>query len=123
MRKESGFSLIEILVALTILAIALTACLMLTSRLSQNQISTQNHIKAQWIFENTLARIKSGELKLSTGKTLTGEEQQLNTIFDYQARIVEQRSHARLIEIIISLNNRNIMTEKSWQFLNPGSDS
>ena len=117
MRKGSGFSLIEILVALTILAIALTACLMLTSRLTHNLQPTQDHIKAQWVAENALAKIKDGELKVTPGKVISGEEKQLASVFHYRAKIIEHRPHADAVEIQVSLDKKQLTTLTGWNFL------
>lgn len=117
MQKQRGFSLIEILVALTILAIALTACLMLASRLTHNLQPTQEHVKAQWVAENVLAKIKSGEIKLTTGKTASGEEKQIGSAFNYQARITQHHSHADQVEVSVFLKTKKLTTLNGWNFL------
>lgn len=60
MRKPSqrGFTLVEVLVALTVVAVALMASLRASAALSTNAFELRQRALAQWSAENRLARIR-----------------------------------------------------------------
>jgi general secretion pathway protein I len=57
-RRNSGFTLIEVLVALAIVAIALVAGLQATSALTRNALRQSNVLLGQMCAENELIRIR-----------------------------------------------------------------
>ncbi|MFN5880212.1 MAG: type II secretion system minor pseudopilin GspI [Burkholderiales bacterium] len=56
--RSSGFTLVEVLVALTLVAIALMASLRATAALSANAHELRQRALAQWSAENRLARMR-----------------------------------------------------------------
>jgi general secretion pathway protein I len=58
MRAFRGFTLVEVLVALTIVAIALMASLRATGSLSTSAFELRQRTLAQWSAENRLAQIR-----------------------------------------------------------------
>ncbi|HVL57710.1 MAG TPA: type II secretion system minor pseudopilin GspI [Burkholderiaceae bacterium] len=57
-RRAGGFTLIEVLVALTIVAIALMAALQATGALADSASQLRQRTLAQWSAENRLAQIR-----------------------------------------------------------------
>lgn len=115
MRNQHGFSLIEILIALSILAIALTASLLLMTRGSKNLIHTQDYDMALWVAENTLAKIQMGTLKLQDDRPATGSVKQLHQSFSYKAVAEMQYAHADEIKITVGLKDKHaLLSIKGW---------
>lgn len=56
--RTAGFTLVEVLVALTLVAIALMASLRATAALSANSHELRQRALAQWSAENRLARMR-----------------------------------------------------------------
>jgi type II secretion system protein I len=117
MKKQRGFSLIEVLIALAILAIALTAALMLATRSTQHIQRTQNQVMALWVAQNTLAQIKMGLIRLQDDRPVSGSQQELQQTFFYQARTSVKYTNADEINIQVGLEeNKPIVTLKGWHW-------
>ncbi len=72
MNKESGFTLIEVMIALLILAIALTALMMGIRSNIQNTSKIENQSIAAWVAINTAHEMQSGLKPLITNtETIT----------------------------------------------------
>jgi len=59
--KESGFTLIEVMIALIIIAISLTGITVLSSEASQQIIHLKDKTTAYWVAENALTQLLLGE--------------------------------------------------------------
>lgn len=68
MRSNSGFTLLEVLVAVAVLAIALSAVLKVTSESGGNLSSLRDKTLAHWVAENKLAEM------IATGVWPEGEQ-------------------------------------------------
>ena len=76
---NSGFTLIEVLIALTVLAIALTAVIKATEDNSRNALTLQNRIVSQWVAMNIFADLQSGVTAIpETGSHEQGQTLMLN---------------------------------------------
>ncbi len=64
MQNNTGLTLIEVLVALVILSIALTAVIKVTAQNIKNAIYVQNKIIALWVGMNVINEVRGGILKL-----------------------------------------------------------
>ena len=75
-RKGSGFTLVEVLVALAILAVALAAAMRATTGLIDNAATLKEHLVAGWLAQNRLqehiARRDFPELGSQTGSEQMG---------------------------------------------------
>ncbi|EKD54042.1 MAG: hypothetical protein ACD_60C00128G0018 [uncultured bacterium] len=77
MRKNKGLTLIEVLIALAILSIALTAIIEATAQNIKHTLYLQQRVIATWIGTNTINYIRAGVLILPeapdtfTKKTVT----------------------------------------------------
>lgn len=67
-KSNSGFTLIEILVALAILSIALTTIIKVTTLNIKNTIYLQNKTIAAWVGAQAINEIRVGLVKLSDEK-------------------------------------------------------
>ena len=115
MKNQSGFSLIEVLIALAILAIALTAALILATRSTQHVQRTQNQVMALWVAKNTLAQIQMGLIKWQNDKPVSGSQQELQQTFFYQAHVLKKYANADEIHIEVGLEeNKPILTLQGW---------
>jgi general secretion pathway protein I len=65
MRNNRGFTLIEVLIALAILSIALTAIIKTTSQHIRDTTYLQNKITANWVGTQVMNEIRAGVLKVS----------------------------------------------------------
>lgn len=70
MKRESGFTLLEVLVALAIFALVAASVLTSTSRSLQNASRLEEKTLAMWVADNRLA-----ELQLSKSPVADGREQ------------------------------------------------
>ena len=85
-RKDAGFTLIEVLVALTILAVALAALVKAGSDHARNSAYLQERTLAHWAGSNLLAEYESG-MRPATDGELNGETGMGPYRFGYRARI------------------------------------
>jgi len=70
-RNNRGFTLIEVLIALAIIAIALTAVMKSTSLSIRNHIYLQNKTIALWVAEDVINQTRVGLLQLSDSESGT----------------------------------------------------
>jgi general secretion pathway protein I len=63
--KAAGFTLIEVLIALVIISIAMTAVIKATSQNIRDTLYLQNKMIAHWVGLNTVNGIRAGVIKLS----------------------------------------------------------
>jgi type II secretion system protein I len=124
MSKERGFTLIELLVALAILAIALTGALMLMSHSSRHLLKIKDRILAQWVADNTLAKIQIGLIHLQDYRPYTGTQHELTQRFSVKAVATTQYAHADAIRIQVGLTaGHPLVTLRGWHWHNAAEDS
>lgn len=63
--KTAGFTLIEVMIALAIIAISLTAVIKATSQNIKDVIYLQNKMTAHWVALNVMNQARVGLLKIS----------------------------------------------------------
>jgi general secretion pathway protein I len=75
MRRPAGFTLIEILVAVAILAVALAATTRAASIATDGAMETRERLLATWAAENRLAELRSRRVFPSSGTTRFSSEE------------------------------------------------
>lgn len=105
-RKYKGFTLVEVLVALAILAVALAAAMRATTGLIDNAATLKEHLVAGWLAQNRLqehiARRDFPELGSQTGSEQMGGIQ-----FNWREDISgTPNARFRRIEISVFANNQ-----------------
>lgn len=86
--KLRGFTLIEVLVALAVVAIALAATLRAAATSADNSLALRDRTLARWVAENELARIRLQPTLPSTGMS-TVESRQGEFGFVSQIEVME----------------------------------
>ncbi|ARB91403.1 GspI family T2SS minor pseudopilin variant LspI [Legionella longbeachae] len=108
--KKAGFTLIEVLLALSVIAIALTALL---KAISQN-VETARRIKektvSHWVAMQGVAMIQLNLLQVSSSQETTQDTTMLNEHWYWRAKI-SSTSHKSIQKIIILVS-----TEKAGPF-------
>ena len=86
LRSNAGLTLIEVLIALAILSIALTAVIKSTSQSIRNLIYLENRTTATWVGNNVINSARAGLLKLPEAPAnITQETDALGQTWAWQA--------------------------------------
>lgn len=85
-RRGGGFTLIEMLVALVILAISLAAVQRAVSGALDNAFELKQRLLASWVAENRLAELRALRVLPPTGET-SGEEEQAGIHFHWRSQV------------------------------------
>lgn len=91
----TGFTLIEVLVALAILAVALGALVKASSEHTRNTHYLQERTLAHWVGQNLIARYEA-RLIAPQRSTETGTARQANQDWAYRVEIAEEQPEAPL---------------------------
>jgi general secretion pathway protein I len=84
--RNQGFTLIEMLVALAILAIALAAAQRSVSGSIDNAFALKQRLLASWVADNRLAELRATRLLPAPGET-QGEETQAGITFHWKTQV------------------------------------
>ena len=107
MKNNAGMTLIEVLVALAILAIAVTAIIKATSQNIKDNIYLQNKITANWVATQVINEARANVLSRpnATGQ-FEDETLMLNRTWHWQADITDTKNlHVKKIQVTVSLPN------------------
>lgn len=87
-RNESGLTLIEVLIALAILSIALTAVIKSASQNIRNTLYLQDRTIATWVGTNVINTIRAGVMKVPDAPDhLSAEDKTLGQNWSFDAQI------------------------------------
>lgn len=100
-----GFTLIEVLVALVILAIALMAAVKATHTNIRNLNYVRNKIQAEWLADNLLAQMQAKLLVLS-GDQKQGETTMLNQHWFWQIT-AKKTMNGAVQQVTITVTNKS----------------
>lgn len=101
MRNNNGFTLIEVLIALAILSIALTAIIQSTSQHIRDTAYLQNKMIATWVAKQVMSEIHLGVIKISeTSNSLEQETEMLGRQWQWKARLTTTpNSHIKEVDV------------------------
>ena len=87
LKNNSAFTLIEVLVALVILAIAMVGVMKVLADSTQNVVHLREKMEAHWVAMNVMGRMQTMILSLpsNTDDLLTGDEIMMNEDFYWKA--------------------------------------
>ncbi|MDA8561623.1 type II secretion system minor pseudopilin GspI [Gammaproteobacteria bacterium] len=107
LKNNLGFTLIEVLIALVIISISLTAVIMTTSQNIKSTHHLQQKIIATWAAENIINEIKTGIINKSSTNEDSNDIKILNNILHYKVKLTPtSNSKIQKIEVDI-FNNKN----------------
>ncbi len=82
MKRSFGFTLIEVLVALVVLAIAMTTLIVSTIETTSNSRYLQQKTEALWVADNVLNQLHSGILEFKA-KNMSGKMNQAKNMYQW----------------------------------------
>lgn len=86
-RKTAGFTLMEVLIALAILAIALTAVVESTSSSIVGFERVRDKLSAHWVAMNVIASMQAGLIPFPEKEQATGSEKMLRKTWQWRASL------------------------------------
>lgn len=122
---DKGFTLIEVLVALAILAIALAAAARAASVAIEGAQETRLRTLATWIAQNRVAELMATPLATATGE-ISGRSSMAGIEFEWQQKISETPNTAfRKIELKVlrPAKAQSLVTLNAYLVRPPGSGS
>ena len=106
--KHSAFTLIEVLIALTIVAIALGSAISVTSQDIMRADSMQQRTYANWIAQNKIAEYRINELSPKTGKD-EGEVFFAGDTWNWETTITETGiDNLYRLDVAVSISSRDL---------------
>lgn len=106
-RRERGFTLIEILIAMAILAIAMGALLQSAARNAANTASLRDRTIAQWVAANKLAELQAMNAWLPIGKK-KGEVEMAGATWYWQTDVLKVNDEdLRRVEVSVRKNENS----------------
>jgi general secretion pathway protein I len=110
-KNTAAFTLIEVLIALLIIAIALAAAIQATDASIRTTIHVRNSLAAHWVGLNVLSEIQTGLILLpKSSSQLSGKTSMLEQRWDWTARsnTSSQLPDVNQMSVTVSLKNHVI---------------
>ncbi len=108
MFKQTGFTLLEVMVATLVLAIALTAMVKLSGNTTRTLSYLEKKTYAQWLAHNHINGLKAMNVWPETGRE-TGNDTVLGLNLNWETIVSNTKlSHFRRIEMIVSQNQAQL---------------
>ncbi|MDF0605492.1 type II secretion system minor pseudopilin GspI [Neisseriaceae bacterium TC5R-5] len=101
MAREQGFTLVEVLVALAIIAVALGALLRATGLAADNSSAMKRRMQAGWEAQNIIAMMQARQEWPELGAT-TGESKDEGEVWKWQ-RVTSQTPNANFRKVVIKV--------------------
>lgn len=108
-KKENAFTLIEVLIALLIIAIALAAAIRATNSSIRATIHVRNAVTAHWVGLNILSEMQthSGVSLPKPGNQVSGETNMLDRHWEWTARAETTAFSAQITQVTVTVRLRN----------------
>lgn len=112
MRSNAGFTLIEVLIALAILSIALTAVIKATSQNIKDNAYIQNKTIATWVASQVMNESRVGVIKVPTAPDKLEEEtEMLGRTWKWQASLnPTPNQHIKEVQVKVFDSNEHLFT-------------
>ena len=110
-RSAAAFTLIEVLIALLIIAIALAAAIRATNESIRATIHVRNSVTAHWVGLNILSQMQTGIMSApKSGNQLYGKTDMLNQQWKWTAEtdLSSQLNNIERITVTVNLKNKRI---------------
>lgn len=124
MRNNHGFTLIEVLIALAILAIAMTAMIKATTQNIKDTHYIRQKMTAHWVATYVINEIRAGIIPLTDTHPLSETIPMLGQRWTWKAALTETPDNAiQQIFVTVSLaeTNINLAELTSYQYVTPPS--
>ncbi len=108
MRHDSAFTLIEVLIALLILAIALFACVLTASKVTKSTIHIDQSIAAHWVATNVLAQMQVGLLPVPKSQIEIGNARMLNRQWQWQAVLEPDNTNYMQVSLSVFFQGKKV---------------
>lgn len=107
-RRSAAFTLVEVLIALLIIAIALAAAIRATNESVRATIHVRNTVAAHWVGLNILSEIQTGLLQSPTlGDSSSGKTTMLNQTWDWTVTTNSREGSSGIIQVVVTVSLRN----------------
>lgn len=104
-----GFTLIEVLIALMIIAIAMTAIIKATAEDIRTTTYLKNKTASYWVAMNVMNEMRAGAMTLpEDGASLSGDENMLGKTWHYEARLAST-ANARIHQLRVRVLTVELM--------------
>lgn len=119
MRKSSGFTLIEVLVAMAIIAIALIAITRNLSLATKQMDYIQDRTIAHWVAMDIIAQTRIGIIAPpNAGGNTNGNETMFNKSWNWQLySVATTQPRVLQIQVVVSDTTKKVTLDKSISYL------
>lgn len=121
MKKNNGFTLIEVLIALVILSIAMIAIIKSTAQNIRDTAYLQNKAIASWVATDAINQARIGLVKLPIDSDEEHETKMLGRKWLWQGTMKDTpNQHIKKIEVRVfdSANNAQLIQLESFVYVN-----
>ncbi|MDP1573988.1 MAG: type II secretion system minor pseudopilin GspI [Coxiellaceae bacterium] len=106
MKKNKGFTLIEVLIALIIIAVALAAAIRATTASTYATMHLRNTITAHWVGMNVLSEVQSGILVISKDNEIPpGKTEMLNKTWHWVVNTTSSEDLPSIVKITVTVSD------------------
>jgi general secretion pathway protein I len=120
MKNEAGFTLIEVLIALAILTIALTAIIKSTAQTTKHAMYLQNKVVASWVGTEVMNEALAGILKLpNSSEGVENETAMLGRKWPWKASLSDTPNpHIKKVsvEVFLEINHTKLIHLESYLY-------
>lgn len=111
--KAKGFTLLEVMIALVILAIAMTTLIISSGGITRNNLRLEDKTVASWIAVNVITKARLGLIKPTAGeKALQGKEEMLQHQWQWELSrySTPDKNTSKIIVSVGPLNQESVIS-------------